>query len=105
MFYGDWVPDQEVSQQNVAQPKVEEFTIEAKLNGTMADIKGTVGQLPFYQVKADGTEVDLIKVESRSINKRPFLFHIIKIYPDKLTVTYSLIPDSSTNLRRAEIEV
>lgn len=97
------MPDAE-NQPNVAlQPKVEELTIEAKLVGTMSALKEKLAQIPFYLINADEKEINLIKVESRNINKRPYLFHIITLTPTTLTVTYSYLPDSSLNLRRASI--
>ncbi len=95
--------EQSAAQPASTQPRVEEFTIEGKLNGSIEDLKGVLGKLPFYLVKSDSGELNLIKVESKSINKKPYLFHIIKIKPDGITVTFSLVQDTSVNLRRAEI--
>ncbi len=89
--------------QQVSQPKVEEFSISGKLNGTMGDVKAALGSLPFYLFKSSDSGLDLIKVESRSINRRPYLFHIISIKPDGIDITYSIIPDSSVSLRRASV--
>ena len=97
------MPDAATTTQNISQPKVEEFAISGKLTGTMSDIKSILEKLPFYEIKADGAEIALVKVESRSINKRPFLFHIIRIKPDQIDIIYSLIPDTSTNLRKADV--
>jgi hypothetical protein len=82
---------------------VEEFSIDGKLSGTLEDIKKTLEKLPLYLVNSTATELDIAKVESRSISRKPYLFHIIKIQPERLTVIYSLIPDTSVNLRRAEV--
>lgn len=95
--------DATATQQDASQPRIEEFTIEAKLNGSMSDLGKRLGKLPFYQVRTGDDEIDLVKVESRSINKRPFLFHIVKLRADQIEITYSLIPDSSSNLRKAEV--
>lgn len=99
------MPDQESQNQlNAAlQPKVEELTIDSKLTGTLEEIKERLSHVPFYLINSDANEIDLVKVESRNISKRPYLFHIIKITPTNLIVTYSYLPDSSLNLRRATI--
>ncbi len=86
-----------------AQPKIEEFSIEGKLDGTLDDIKAVLGKLPFYLITYEAAELTMIKVESRSINKKPYLFHVIKIRPDNVLVTYSMLPDTSVNLRRADV--
>ena len=89
--------------QSALQPKIEEFSIDAKLSGTLEDVKAILGKLPFYSMQSSPTELTLVKVESRNISKKPYLFHVVKIKADNLTVTYSLIPDTSINLRRAEV--
>jgi len=86
-----------------SQPKIEEFSMDGKLNGTLDDIKAVLGKLPFYLITYEGGELTMIKVESRNINKKPYLFHVIKIKPDGILVTYSLLQDTSVNLRRADV--
>ncbi len=99
------MPDQDSQNQlNPAlQPKVEELTIDGKLSGTIDELKSRLTQLPFYMITSDANEITLVKVESRNITKHPYLFHIIKINSTNLIVTYSYLPDSSLNLRRANI--
>ncbi len=97
------MPDTQPSNdQSSLHPKIEEFLIEGKLNGTLDDIS-VLGKLPFYLISSDASEFTMVKVESRNINKKPYLFHVIKIRPDNILVTYSLIPDTSVNLRRADV--
>ncbi len=99
------LPDATENQQVVqaSTPNVEEFDIDGKLTGDLNSIKSKFQGLPFYLVRLDQNELSLIKVESRSITKRPYLFHIIKIAPDKVSVIYSYIQDTSVNLRRADV--
>ncbi len=98
------MPDNENrSEQASLLPKIEEFSIEGKLSGSLSDLKSRLSKLPFYVFKADSGEIDLTKVESRNISKKPYLFHIIRIKPDSIYVVYSLIPDTSINLRRAQV--
>ena len=89
--------------QSASQPKIEELSIEGKLSGTIDDARAALGSIPFYYVKKSADSLDLIRVESRSINHRPYLFHIISIRADRIDMTYSLVPDSSTSLRRAAV--
>ncbi len=99
------MPEQtDQSQLNTAfQPKIEEFSIDAKLVGTMDNLRSQLSKIPFYLINAESDEINLVRVESRSINKRPYLFHIITFKPSSTVVTYSYPPDSSLNLRRAAI--
>jgi hypothetical protein len=59
--------------------------------------------VPFYSISSTPTDISLVKVESRNISKRPYLFHVIKITQSSIVVTYSYLPDSSLNLRRAAV--
>ena len=43
------------------------------------------------------------KVESRNIDKMPYLFHIVKISSNSIDVSYSIIPDTSESMRRAYV--
>ncbi len=96
--------DQDQGQESASlQPKVEELSIEAKLTGSMENLKAKLQQIPVYTMSASDQEINLVKVESRNITKKPYLFHIINIVPAKITVTYSYLPDSSLSLRRATI--
>jgi hypothetical protein len=97
------VADAPAKAQNVSQPKVEEFSLDGRLSGTLDDAKQAIGNVPFYLIKKSQDSLDLIKVESRSINRRPYLFHIISIKADRIDITYSLVPDSSVGLRRAYV--
>lgn len=83
-------------------PKVEEVDFEAKLNGTLEEVLKTVSQLPFYSSKIMDNSVVMARVESRNINKKPYLFHIITMKPQSLGLAYSVPQDSSVTLRRAE---
>ena len=81
------LPDaQPQNDQSALQPKVEEFTIDAKLIGTLEDIRDILGKLPFYSVQFEPTELTLAKVESRNISKKPYLFHVIKLKADRIIV-------------------
>lgn len=100
------MPDSTENQQSVqsAAPNVEEFEIDGKLlSGDLGTIKPIIKSLPFYLMDSNADVLSLIMVESRSITKRPYLFHIIKIAPDKVSVVYSYIPDTSVSLRRVDI--
>lgn len=91
-----------LADEQVPLPKVEEIDFEAKLSGTLDDVLKAASQLPFYSSRMSGSSVIMARVESRNINKKPYLFHIITIKPDGLTLAYSVPQDSSVTLRRAE---
>lgn len=84
-------------------PKVEELVFEGKLTGSFDAIKTKVSQIPFYYLKQDGSELSIIKVESRNISKKPYLFYIIKIKKESISLVYSIPQDTSDRMRRAAV--
>ncbi len=89
--------------QYAQQPKIGEFSLPGKLNCPVSDLNEIFSKLPLYTTKLQSDGIDLIKVESRNIAKKPYLFHIIKIRPNGIDVAFSIIPDSSVELRRANV--
>ncbi|MDE1845691.1 MAG: hypothetical protein KGH53_00180 [Candidatus Micrarchaeota archaeon] len=81
-------------------PKVEEITFSGKLTGTLEQTRQKLAAIPFFSTKINGEELNLAKVESRNIKKKPFLFYLITIRADSVKVVYSIAPDTSEKLRR-----
>lgn len=88
------MPDEEIV------PKVEEISFSGKLLGTLEQTRQKLSEIPFFSVKISGDELELAKVESRNIKKKPFLFYLITIKADSVKVVYSIAPDTSEKLRR-----
>ena len=85
------------------EPKIERVEFPGKLNGTVSAVKDKVAQMPFYNFREAEGGIDIVRVESRNVRKKPFLFYIITVKPDALTLTYSIVPGSSDRLRRAVV--
>lgn len=85
----------------VMVPKVEEISFNGTLNGTLDSLRQRLSKIPFYSMKIDGDQLVLARVESRNINKKPYLFYMIKLGKDSASVVYSIPPDTSERLRRA----
>ncbi|MDE1851222.1 MAG: hypothetical protein KGH69_00850 [Candidatus Micrarchaeota archaeon] len=83
--------------------KVEEIGFEGKVIGTMEGIRGKVAQIPFYTARNEGDGLVIAKVESRNIQKMPYLFHMIVIKDNSVKLVYSTPQDSSVNMRRAHV--
>ncbi len=84
-----------------AEPKVEQVEFPGKLVGSIDDVKQKLSSMPFYSFQLSGGSLEVARVESRNVHKKPFLFYIIAIEPGSLKLTYSIIPGSSDRLRRA----
>lgn len=90
-----------MAQEEEQAPKVEEVEFPGKLVTSLESIKSKLLQIPFYTTKLNSGELNIIRVESWNVHKMPFLFYIIKIKQDSLTMTYSIIPNTSERIRRA----
>jgi len=85
------------------EPKIEQIEFQGKLLTSLDDVKQKLSSIPFYSFQLTGDALEIVKVESKNIHKKPFLFYIISIKQDKLELTYSIIPGSSDRLRRATV--
>ncbi len=84
-------------------PRVEEIAFSGQLIGTLEEVKKKVSAMPFYAVKMDTGELTVVRVESRNIHKKPYLFYIVAFKSDGIKVTYSIAPDTSDKMRRAYV--
>ena len=82
-------------------PKIEELQFEGKLTGSFSDIGDKLARVPFYTTKLADDQLVIVRVESRNIHRMPYLFHMITIKRDGISVVYSVPPDTSVDLRRA----
>jgi hypothetical protein len=69
----------------------------------MQDIGSRLASLPMFESKMDGDKLVLLNVESRDIQKRPYIFSIITLAKDGIEVQYSVAPDTSEKLRRLKM--
>ncbi len=82
------------------EPDVEEIKIAGRLNGTLDDLQKRLSTLELFYVKRNPSSLVLLRVESRDIQKKPFLFFIITFNNSDLSVQYSIAHDSSVRMRR-----
>lgn len=85
------------------EPKVEELSFPGKLLTSLEDVKQKLSGIPFYSFQDEEGKLDIVRVESRNIRKKPFLFYVISVKNDSLDVVYSVVPGSSDRLRRATV--
>jgi len=89
--------------EETAALKVEEFAITGSITGKLEDILPKISSSPFFSVKLENNELEITRIESRDINKKPFLFYLVSIKEEGMTVTYSIAPDTSEKLRKLTI--
>jgi hypothetical protein len=82
------------------EPKTEEIDIKGKPLGDFSAIEARLAPLQIYMSKSTSNDLTLAKVESRDIQKKPFLFFIITFERERITLKYTIAPDSSPKIRR-----
>lgn len=84
-------------------PYVESIKIDAKLTKEFKDIYKIVSDIEVLSSQLNPNNLILFKVESRDMQKKPFLFFIFDFYADHIEIQYSIAFDSSKKLRRLSI--
>ena len=82
------------------EPDIEELEIKAKQLGSFDEAAKRLSSMELFHVKPSQDSLVLLRVESRDIQKRPFLFFIITFSKDSIKVEYSIAHDSSPKMRR-----
>jgi hypothetical protein len=88
------------AEQSAIEPKTEEISIGGKLIGDFVDMESRITQLQLYMSKSTPDSLILARVESRDIQKKPFLFLIMTFRRDRVLLEYTIAPDSSPKMRR-----
>ncbi len=87
----------------VVEPKVSTISIGGTLLGSFDAIASRLSSLQMFSAKRDTDSLSLIRVESRDIQKRPFLFFVIKLFKDRMEIEYTIPMDASEKLRRLTV--
>ncbi len=90
------VPDENV----VLEPKVDAITIGGSLQGSFESMATRLSPLQVFSIKSTPDRLVVLRVESRDMQKNPFLFFMMTFEKDKITVEYSIVQDTSFKLRR-----
>ncbi|MEM3400334.1 MAG: hypothetical protein QXP42_05880 [Candidatus Micrarchaeia archaeon] len=90
-----------VEKEIIREPKVEGFVISAQRISSETDILSVFLTMSFEVTKKD-EEIVVISVESRDINKRPYIFTIFKMKQDSVEFLYSVVPEVSPQKRRLD---
>jgi len=85
------------------EPTVDGFRIKGELTGSFNDITELLRTISFLEIAPEKEAVNVVYVESRDINKNPYLFSVIKIKKDEIEVLYSIPPEISPRKRRIDV--
>ncbi len=82
------------------EPAIKEIKLKGTLTGSFDMIAKRLSALQMFSLKANPDSLVLARVESRNIQKQPFLFFIITITNGNITVDYSVGMDTSEKIRK-----
>jgi hypothetical protein len=82
------------------EPTIESIKLKGRLIGTFDAIAARLVSLQMFSIKSTQSNLTIIRVESRNIQKRPFLFMVFKLDKESIGIDYSIGFDSSVKIRR-----
>jgi hypothetical protein len=90
------------AQKPVEAPRVDGFKITAKLKAAQKEVITALSSVSFLQCVQDKGGVSALYVESRDIDKKPYLFSIFKFMPEGIEVTYTIVPNTAPRKRKLD---
>ncbi|MCL5442371.1 MAG: hypothetical protein M1603_01645 [Candidatus Marsarchaeota archaeon] len=84
----------------ITEPDVDSFQISATLKGSFEAISTRLTSLQVFYISVMQNSLVLFRIESRDIQKRPFLFFIITMSQSGVSVQYSIPKDTSSKMRK-----
>jgi len=84
-------------------PIVSGFRIHGKRIRQISEISRELAELSFLETSIEGDSLVALNVESRNIQKNPYLFSIIKFMEDRVDVMYTCLPNMSPKKRRIDV--
>lgn len=97
-------PGVETVAETAGAPQVDGFKIKGTLRkGKLKDLTAVLGSISFLEIAPEKDVVNVIYVESRDINKNPYLFSIVKLKEDEVEVMYTIPPEVGPRKRRVDV--
>jgi hypothetical protein len=84
-------------------PQVDGFKVIAKLTGNFSDVASALRSISFLQVAPEKSSVNVAYIESRDINKNPYLFSIVKFRESEIEVSYSIPSEIGPRKRKLDM--
>ena len=86
-----------------SEPRVGGFRLLAKRLRGPSEIAQRLAELSFLELATDKDVLCALNVESRDIQKNPYLFSIVYFRPNMVEALYSTLPNMSPKKRRIEV--
>ncbi len=84
-------------------PRVDGFKVFAKLKGTLKEVDAKLRTASFMEVVSERDSVNAAYVESRDIDKNPYMFALFKFRSDSIEVLYSVPPNAAPKKRKMDM--
>ncbi len=85
-------------------PQVDGFKIKGRLKkGKLKDLASVLRSISFLEIAPEKEALNVIYVESRDINKNPYLFSILKIRENEVETMYTIPSEISPRKRRLDV--
>jgi hypothetical protein len=84
-------------------PQVDGFKVIAKLTGNFSEVASALRSISFLQVAPEKSSVNVAYIESRDINKNPYLFSIVKFRESEIEVSYSIPSEIGPRKRKLDM--
>ncbi|MCL4381805.1 hypothetical protein M1614_02400 [Candidatus Marsarchaeota archaeon] len=94
---------EQTASMEIIEPEIENMQFKGSLTGSLDPIAERLSKLQNLTIKKEADKITAFNVENRDIENRPFLFYIIIIEKNKITVNYSIMRDSSEKMRKLQI--
>jgi len=92
------------AKEEIHPPQVDGFKIKGRLvKGKLKDLATILRSISFLELAPEKDVLNVIYVESRDIDKNPYLFSIVKIKEDELEVMYTIPSEISPKKRRVDV--
>jgi regulator of replication initiation timing len=82
------------------KPGIGAFSIKTRLKTTLKDVAALLRSASFLEVAQEKDSVNALYVESRDINRQPYIFSILKANENGLELSYSIPPELGPGRRR-----
>ncbi len=85
------------------EPKLDEIKVSGKLSGTLDEVYNRISGLQIFSTKKEDAQVTAVRVESRDMQKNPYIFYIVQIRADGISVQYSTALGTSEKMRKLTV--
>ncbi len=90
-------------EERMLSPKVDGFRMKVKLEGKFSDVARALNSISFLKIAKEKEGVNVAYVESRSIDKTPYLFSMMKFKKNQIEVVYTVPNNVSPTKRKLDV--